>query len=339
MLNGLLSIPLQMTAGVVLASNLLLLSSYAVAGFGMYLLALDVLPAHWRRTGRSRLPGGLRGRARLCLRADQDDLCQSRPVQYDQHAMDSVLRAVHAAPVPAPVRNRPQPDGCSDLPLPTAVAGTTPCSLRSSCCCTAYAEFTFASFLVLFFAGYLLYLALRRRRLLEPAAAGACAAPGGGLRRRPVADPQLDAARDARRRRLLAGGRLGFCRHLRRRCAGLLHAQPSAPALRRSGAAASALPSATPILPRSGCGPAAGSGRVVVATAVSSAGLPTAAFWGLDRRCSIRCAVAGAGVCTSLAAGCSIWMALPSVYRCRSLYYTTCPSSRQTVTPAACRCW
>ena len=44
-LNGVLSIPLQLAGSLVLANNLLLLSSYALAGFGMYLLALDVLPA------------------------------------------------------------------------------------------------------------------------------------------------------------------------------------------------------------------------------------------------------------------------------------------------------
>ena len=43
LLNGALSIPLQSAFSVILASNLLLLSSFVLSGFGAYLLALDLL--------------------------------------------------------------------------------------------------------------------------------------------------------------------------------------------------------------------------------------------------------------------------------------------------------
>jgi hypothetical protein len=42
-LNGLLSVPLQVALGLVPASNLVLLSSFVLSGYGAYLLALHVL--------------------------------------------------------------------------------------------------------------------------------------------------------------------------------------------------------------------------------------------------------------------------------------------------------
>lgn len=42
-LNGLLSVPLQVALGLVPASNLVLLSSFVLSGYGAYLLALDVV--------------------------------------------------------------------------------------------------------------------------------------------------------------------------------------------------------------------------------------------------------------------------------------------------------
>ncbi|NOX62536.1 MAG: hypothetical protein GXP42_11425, partial [Chloroflexi bacterium] len=43
LLNGALSIPLQSALSLILANNLLLLSSFVLSGFGAYLLALEVL--------------------------------------------------------------------------------------------------------------------------------------------------------------------------------------------------------------------------------------------------------------------------------------------------------
>ncbi len=49
LLNGALSIPLQLAISVILASNLLLLSSFVIGGFGAYLLAMELLVAGSRR--------------------------------------------------------------------------------------------------------------------------------------------------------------------------------------------------------------------------------------------------------------------------------------------------
>ncbi len=43
LLNGVLSLPLQLAGSVILASNLLLLSSFILSGFGAYLLALELI--------------------------------------------------------------------------------------------------------------------------------------------------------------------------------------------------------------------------------------------------------------------------------------------------------
>lgn len=67
LLNGALSIPLQLAGSVILASNLLLLGSFVLGGLGAYLLALDVLvgmerpgtEADRRRLRAAALPAGL----------------------------------------------------------------------------------------------------------------------------------------------------------------------------------------------------------------------------------------------------------------------------------------
>jgi Interleukin-like EMT inducer len=51
-LNGLLGIPLQLAFGLIPAYNLLLLSSFVIGGFGAYLLCLDVLGAVGTEAGR-----------------------------------------------------------------------------------------------------------------------------------------------------------------------------------------------------------------------------------------------------------------------------------------------
>jgi len=60
LLNGALGLPLQLAGSVILASNLLLLSSFVIAGLGAYLLAREVLAAG----GRKRT-GGMAGAAFL----------------------------------------------------------------------------------------------------------------------------------------------------------------------------------------------------------------------------------------------------------------------------------
>jgi hypothetical protein len=78
-LNGLLSVPLQVALGLVPASNLVLLSSFVLSGYGAYLLALQVVGGggisqrmknnEWRADGssfivhRSRSPGGSEARS------------------------------------------------------------------------------------------------------------------------------------------------------------------------------------------------------------------------------------------------------------------------------------
>ncbi len=58
-LNGALSIPLQLAGSVILASNLLLLSSFVIGGFGAYLLALEVAGGRWQVAG-GKSPSGTR---------------------------------------------------------------------------------------------------------------------------------------------------------------------------------------------------------------------------------------------------------------------------------------
>lgn len=55
-LNGALSIPLQLAGSVILASNLLLLSSFVIGGFGAYLLALEVAGGGWQVAGGKSRP-------------------------------------------------------------------------------------------------------------------------------------------------------------------------------------------------------------------------------------------------------------------------------------------
>lgn len=64
-LNGLLSVPLQSAFSLVLANNLVLLSSFVLGGYGAYLLALDAMPgaisSGAQRTLRHDLAAGLAG--------------------------------------------------------------------------------------------------------------------------------------------------------------------------------------------------------------------------------------------------------------------------------------
>jgi len=58
LLNGLLSIPLQSAAGLVIATNLLLLSSFVLSGYGAFLLVTHVLRTHarWQADDANRWP-------------------------------------------------------------------------------------------------------------------------------------------------------------------------------------------------------------------------------------------------------------------------------------------
>ncbi|MGD8474603.1 MAG: hypothetical protein PVH59_10795, partial [Anaerolineae bacterium] len=56
-LNGLLSIPLQAVAGLIPATNLLLLSSFVLSGYGAFLLAHYVLSRHGGMERRERAAG------------------------------------------------------------------------------------------------------------------------------------------------------------------------------------------------------------------------------------------------------------------------------------------
>ncbi len=58
LLNGALSIPLQLAGSVILASNLLLLSSFVIGGFGAYLLVLEVAGGGRRVAGSGRRVAG-----------------------------------------------------------------------------------------------------------------------------------------------------------------------------------------------------------------------------------------------------------------------------------------
>lgn len=71
-LNGLLALPLQVALGLVTASNLVLLSSFVLSGYGAYLLALQVLGGGSpQRMENSGWKGEGDGRARLTFHASR----------------------------------------------------------------------------------------------------------------------------------------------------------------------------------------------------------------------------------------------------------------------------
>ena len=118
-LNGLLSVSLQTAASLVVAANVLLLASFALAGFGAYLLTYDQLRVACcvtrgadiasnsskhatRNTQHHLFRRSSICRCDLCLCLVQALLCRPGPVQYCQQPVDSLLRLVSAAHDPRP---------------------------------------------------------------------------------------------------------------------------------------------------------------------------------------------------------------------------------------------
>ena len=117
-LNGLLSIPIQLASSLIVATNVLLLASFVLSGFGAYLLAYDqlrgargegrgmhqpksnVADATLRPSPLAPRPSPLLFscralcRHRLCGSLGQSFLCGPRPVQHCQQPVDTLLCAV-----------------------------------------------------------------------------------------------------------------------------------------------------------------------------------------------------------------------------------------------------
>ncbi len=164
LLNAFLSIPVQMTAGVVVASNLNLLASYTIAGFGMYLLALDVLSSR-RVQGVQRaalfLPAFVAGFVyafapikMIFVSLGQFNMAST---QWLPFCVLYILRATR----PPLGRSR-----ASFLPASDRRAQLSALLAALFLLLTAYAELTFASFLLIFLAVYLVYLLVTRRRII-----------------------------------------------------------------------------------------------------------------------------------------------------------------------------
>ncbi len=192
-LNGFLSIPLQMTAGVVLASNVELLLSYAVAGLAMFLLALDVLPT---RSGRDRslsylaafVAGLVYAFAPIKMIFASLGQFNMTSTQWLPLCVLYVLRATRLRNAGQDARPTEWAQVAGHDARPTGWAqGLAKRMWRLAASffpredrhgqrdallaalfllLTAYAEFTFASFLVIFITVYLLYLLATQRRLL-----------------------------------------------------------------------------------------------------------------------------------------------------------------------------
>ena len=169
--NAFLSIPLQMSANVVLANNANLLFAYAVAGFGMYLLALDVLAGSGRRRSQAMyaaafVAGLVYAFAPIKMIFASLGQFNMTSTQWLPLCVLYLLRAVRPAPAAPP----------SAAPLLRPLALLWPAVDRPGqraallaalfLLITAYAEFTFASFLGIFLAVLLLYLLITRRRVV-----------------------------------------------------------------------------------------------------------------------------------------------------------------------------
>ena len=133
-LNGLLSVPLQGAFGLVAANNLVLLSSFVLGGYGAFLLARrGHRPA--RRIPRAFGWAALCCGVPLCLCRPQALLRVTRPVQHRRQPVDSLCRALCRA---AAARQNPRAARCAGR-----MAGLF-------LVLQAWAELTFASFLLLF---------------------------------------------------------------------------------------------------------------------------------------------------------------------------------------------
>ncbi len=177
-LNGMLSIPVQLSAGLVLSSNINMLGAYAVAGFGMYLLALDVLAAARRRGPAMYLAAFAAGAvyAFAPIKMIFASLGQFN-MTSSQWLPLCVLYLIRVGRSTAAATERHTSD-VKAAAIPSAGwlggwPGSDRRGLRDALLAatfllfTAYAEVTFASFLMIFLAVYLGYLLVTRRARLN----------------------------------------------------------------------------------------------------------------------------------------------------------------------------
>ncbi len=152
-LNGLLSIPLQVAWGLVPASNLVLLSSFVLSGFGAYLLAADVLVSSVRCH-------------EVCHRADAQSWIIHPFIIHHSAFLAGLLYAFSSSKLF--YASLGQANIASSQWIPFAIlyilrSGRTGARLREPLLAAlfillqAYAELTYASFLVIFIAFYTLY--------------------------------------------------------------------------------------------------------------------------------------------------------------------------------------
>lgn len=169
-LNALTTLPFQLLGGLALASNLHLYFAYTIAGFGAYLLALDVLAATQRRNSAMLVAAFVAG----CIYA-------FAPVKMifaslGQYNMTSthwlplcvlyLIRLARAEALPAAALGAAGPGvwGIFRAWLQRDRRGLRYALLAALFLLfTAYAEFTFASFLGIFLVVYLAYLWVNRR--------------------------------------------------------------------------------------------------------------------------------------------------------------------------------
>jgi hypothetical protein len=170
-LNAFLSVPLQMAAGVVLASNANLLLSYTVAGFGMYLLALDVLAGGGERRSRfawaaAFVAGLVYAFAPIKMIFASLGQFNMTSTQWLPFCVLYLLRTARPPLAASPAAAGPVRFVAAFFP-PDSRRGLRSALLAALfLLLTAYAEFTFASFLGMFLAVYLAYLFATHRDIL-----------------------------------------------------------------------------------------------------------------------------------------------------------------------------
>lgn len=169
--NAFLSVPAQLTGGVVLASNVNLLFSYAIAGFAMYLLALDVLAGSGRRRSQAMyvaafVAGLVYAFAPIKMIFASLGQFNMTSTQWLPLCVLYLLRMLRPPAVAASASARPLPLRLPALLWPPADRQGQRAALLAALflLITAYAEFTFASFIGIFLAVHLVYLLFTRRR-------------------------------------------------------------------------------------------------------------------------------------------------------------------------------
>jgi hypothetical protein len=158
-LNGLLSIPLQTAFGLVIANNVVLFSSFVLAGFGCYLLVLSLL-GDWRRLGE--IGGGFYPSIHLAaLFAGFVYAFASSKLFYAALGQYNIASSQW---IPF----------CVLYVLRIGRSTSLRPALRNSALAAlfltfqAWAELTYASFLILFIVIYFLWIATARLRSLLP---------------------------------------------------------------------------------------------------------------------------------------------------------------------------